>query len=89
MWRVELGDLSVGREVANSVHRNLSAGIAGLKPPFAAQACIHLPNRALANIIAPPAYELRRIDKRPEYPLRRRGNFDFSDNGILIGRDFR
>ena len=40
-WRIELGDLPVGFEVAYSVYHNLSAGIAGLKPPFAAQACIH------------------------------------------------
>jgi hypothetical protein len=87
--RIELGELSVGFEVGHSVHHNLSAGIAGLKPPFAALASVHLPKRSLADVVAPPAYELRRIGKRSKYPIRRRVDFDFPDNGILIGRDLR
>src|SRR4029077_12290721 len=84
--RIEFENLANGLEYVDSIDGHGGAGLV-LEMPAATATRIHLPKLTRAGLAGPPLHQLIRLGERLKHALRRRRDFDFGDDCILIRSD--
>src|SRR5438105_9937275 len=85
--RIEFNNLSMSFEFAHDVDLELAGGIGGLEAPLAADARVHFKNGNLADVVVPPLHLLDGVGQGAKHALRRRGDMNFTNNGVEIRSD--
>src|SRR4029077_1699124 len=84
--RIEFENLTNGFEYVHSIDGHGGAGLV-LEMPAATATRIHLPKVKRAVPTRPPTRQLIGFGKRLKHALRRRRDYDFADDCILIRSD--
>src|SRR5437667_7507586 len=85
--RIEFNNLSMSFELAHAIDFELAGGIGGLEAPLAADARVHFKNGNLADVVVPPLHLLDGVGQGAKHALRRRGDMNFTNNGVEIRSD--
>src|SRR5579862_133068 len=86
--RIDLEKLAVMLEAINSA-RILAAAFFGNELPLATWARVHFPENDFEGVASTPLQRLLAIDDRLKDALGRNGDFDFGDDGVVVGSDLR